>query len=777
MAKSAQQKIHADFSGGYITDGNILSYPDNAASEMINFNVKDNGSLHKRLGLAYDSSTFRTMPDPIDGVIPAVNVFKWENAGGSDISLAVVQVGNRLDFYFLAESGITENNPAAASIIIGPTPESKIANSALVYSNKIYMAAGGGRLFIAGKFIRPAYLTYEYKKEGLSTIEYQHIDIKIRDFEVWKEGETNVFLDSVAGEVRQGRMSAYHQYNLYNQGWPDRRDITPFTDVGEAPTTVSSEDNPDTGVEEAEPAAYTKLQKLFFPSTADTIHAYQAGDGDTVSKQQAFSPWRMVNDYSAFSKAGRGHSILDCFIRVRSGRSSDDLVATEEVRTEYRPEAVAFYAGRVWYAGTQGEGFLNEIYFSQIFNNALNKVGNCHQEADPTAEVINELVASDGGVISIPEMGKVLKMIEFRSSLLIFTTKGIWAISGDGEISTFSATSFSVTKISDIAAINSDSISVAKDSIFYAGVSSLLRLGVDERGNIGVADISSTKVKTYYQSLSLGQKALAFVVYDEGQSRVYLHHPSAIDEDNLTIDPINDKVLYYDVDLDCFGKYSIETGDVNDVSDGLQVSLSTSLLQVLDVVASGDSVVVGTDNVSITNRRTIVDKSSAKLLILNREEPNTYIFASYEDREFKDFGNYFNCALESGFDSLGDLIGDDKRAPITSFNFERTEDGYILNPEDPEGIELILDKPSSCLLSYKWDWGETPFSNEAQAYKFLRNYIPEALGDTFKYDRGVITTKLRIRGRGTSLGFHIRDEDGKDLRLLGYSVVYVGDAA
>ena len=60
------------------------------------------------------------------------------------------------------------------------------------------------------------------------------------------------------------------------------------------------------------------------------------------------------------------------------------------------PSTSAFFSGRVWYAGTNANGYESKIYFSQIIENK-HQLGNCYQAADPTSQTSNALVADDGG--------------------------------------------------------------------------------------------------------------------------------------------------------------------------------------------------------------------------------------------------------------------------------------------------------------------------------------------------------------------------------------------
>ena len=742
MARQSQEKIYANFSGGFVTEGNILSYPENAASEFFNFDLKQNGSISRRLGLTVESTVPVSLPAS-ESVNPAAsNIFKWSNVNGDpDLSIMVVQVGRRLDFFTLLEEDIT-SQVAAPSVFLTPSFGSVLSN---VYDNDLSAASGAGVIFIAGRHIDPSYLKYD---EFAGTVSVTPIDIEIRDFKVWKEGEFTGDI-SLAGEVRQSSMSGYHQYNLFNQGWPDVRDAEPFNDVGEAFAQVAVDDEPSHGSVQLKPALDTFNTLGFFPTTADAFHTYQTGGGTSIRTQTSYQPFNLINAYQGNTKAGRGHSILKAFNRIREGKSNTNLLASETELTLSRPESVAFYAGRVWYAGTRGDGFSSEVYFSQILENKLERAGKCLQEADPTAEIINELVATDGGVLSIEEMGQVYSMQQFGTSLVFMTSQGVWSVSGEGEDSSFTATGFSIRKVSDKESVSNNAIVKAKDSLLYLGKSAIYALSQNELGILQAQDISSGKIKTFFQALSTAQKTFGFSVYDEGNDRVYWYYPSEVDILTNPI-PIVDKALFLDLPLQAFGKYELSTGSASLLRGGLSVDINTVISSSNNMQIAGVDMVINGVQVAEDNNQTIPDRSSVKLFT---QVASDYVFADFRVESFTDFGTSYNSELETGFDSLGDVMRAAKKGPRAVFHMER----------DGDSVAGVYDNNSGALVSYSWDWVDSVYGNVFQAYR-----VPTATED----QGSVSTSKTRLKGKGTSLGFKIESELGKPLNLLGYGILF-----
>lgn len=117
--------------------------------------------------------------------------------------------------------------------------------------------------------------------------------------------------------------------------------------------------------------------------------------------------------------------------------------------TTRRPSVCAFYAGRAWYGGLDEAPFSNNLYFSQIVERD-SQYGKCYQQNDPTSEYFSDLLPSDGGVVRIPEMGKVKKLFVYENVLFVFATNGVWTVRGSGAIG-FTATDYVVRKLSSHA--------------------------------------------------------------------------------------------------------------------------------------------------------------------------------------------------------------------------------------------------------------------------------------------------------------------------------------
>lgn len=801
MPQSSASKPYTNFVAGLVTEANELSHPENAAIDMVNLDLQEDGSLTRRAGLAFDSSVEEQFPALGTSLFNiATNVFKWEAVNGDpSLNIAMIQIGDELSFHYIADNRVTGDTPAADPITLSNTVRTSSSTAILRKSTDVQAVSGGGRLYVVGKYIDPFVLTFTKPAVALEkgTVAKTVLNLKIRDFKIVGEGEyfnetdvetSSTFKFSVAGEKRQNFLTGAMTYNLANQGWPSidyyNEDDDPlFEYVADIKANVSTTKDPNSSVAEEYPITYTREEVGFFPTIYDSFHEYQSGGGDTVEKQTAYSPWWLVNDYTGNTPAPRGHLIREAFYisRKANGLSWDlgQLTPTyneykalfQEETAQTRPEAVAFYAGRVWYAGLQGDQYTNNVYYSQVIGDDLVKASKCYQEADPTAENINELVATDGGVFNLEEVGKIYRMAPIGPSLAIIADNGVWVISGDGEFSSFSATSFSVRKITDQGAINEKTVVFAKDAMYYWGETALYRILIGQQGALVAQDLSSSSIKSLYQQTSGFGKQYAFSVFDEGANKILWFYQDLEDQTGYEsfLNKAFNKVLYFDISLGAYGKYELGITQSTFPVGAISAESSSSLTIVENVTQDGEVVVDSLgDPVTIESQAYVRDISSIKIMTVQKSGDNlSYRFSSFSNiLNFTDWNNTTDCYVETGFDSIGDIIGKSKKAPIVQVHMRRTEDGFEL-----DGEEYVYSKPSGCLMSYKWDWGET-YTGQMQVYKLIRNYVPEDGLDQFDYNRSVVTSRNRIRGRGVSLGLRFDAEAGKDMKLLGYGIVY-----
>lgn len=772
MARTALQKVYADFRQGFVTVANPLAYPEGSLKDIVNFDIQDNGTLRLRPGLRQETSTTVDTGETLASINnKALSVHVWDNVNNQgNQKIAVVQVGSNLYFYNMLDSGIDLDNPINVSgEAVGDPYDMGLSSSGEQIG--ISTASGSGWLFVAHPDKKPFVL----KKEG-SLITDSNITIRIRDLSVW-EGRT----ETETGFVRSSYLYPQHEYNLKNAGWPDGCLVSDAPDVG-------------ANVLFADPLSYTNNRVGFYPPISVPFYAARNGGGQYVDEITAYSPWRIRNDFWGKSPIPRGKFIVNAESWTRDGKGASFLTAdplSNNLRRTYtwtqKPTSIEFYSGRVWYAGAKGYqestsfapsygksddmDVSNTIYYSQQVDDNLNRVGKCYQENDPTAEDINQLLATDGGTLSIRGAGEILDMKTFGTALIVFTTEGLWSISGI-DTNSFKADSFSVNKISNIGPSSKATISATNNNIYYIANDAIYVLTVDDvTGSPVPQDITSPKIKDFYNEIPYKNKEKARAFFDTANRNLYVFYSDVVSPETDTNNINYNRCLIFNQDLGSFYKYQIAL-DSHYIVDGFfyikdqVVTLTDAVVSDADIVVSdGDPVVLETSysTAALNNVQllTIVDDGTAK-----------FTFSSFTDLENReDWGNAYTGYVEFGFDTAGDIMRDSIKAPVLISHMERTEDGFEVNPQDPEGQELILANSSGCLLSYGWDWASS-YKNPIQIYRFHRNYVPSGTDDPFNYGVDVITTRNRIRGKGHSLGVRLDSEAGKDCRVLGIGILY-----
>jgi hypothetical protein len=96
-----------------------------------------------------------------------------------------------------------------------------------------------------------------------------------------------------------------------------------------------------------------------------------------------------------------------------------------------------------------------------------------------------------------------------------------------------------------------------------------------------------------------------------------------------------------------------------------------------------------------------------------------------------------------------------------------TEEGWFNTGVGYEPINT-----SGLLVSSYWDFSTSASSVAQQAYRYKQTPVVNPADLTeFGYPNTVITSRLKLRGRGRSVRLRFDSEQGKDFVLVGYGVV------
>ena len=565
----------------------------------------------------------------------------------------------------------------------------------------------------------------------------------------------------MATDTRPVTLTSIHNYNLRNQGWP--RTLS----------CIGREDG-DTDPVQTDPVTYTRAKVGFYPSDADIVHSAKTANAEKPESVGTYSPWVLRQALFGNSPSGKGHFIINAFNRNRQAVSDIDGIYDPEIDKDVdRPVSVAFYSGRIWYLMPDGR-----VYFTQTLT-TLAKANKCYQDADPTAEDINELVATDGGKIDVTGISQGLKLIPIRAEMSILADNGVWSISGSGEEG-FTATNQEIRNVTDVGAIGTETVVEAEGTIFYWSEGGIYVLVPDEvTGQLTAQNITQTTIQTLYLSIPEVAKINARGFYDKKSKKIIWFYNDTAGYDGVTFKNKYNRALLFDTVLNAFYTYTMDSsGNFPFVSSMVQKKAGTFSSSEEDVT---DSAVTVTDGgVTVTATITIKSTADIKLKMLTFSETSTdtwqYTFSEFRDETMVDWKNFdtvgvsYNSFAETGHDIVGDLISDKEANSVYTF-FARTEQNIISN-----GMAgLAFDFPSSCLLQGKWQWSDNElsgrWSESKEAYRLKRHYIPDGTG-VFNYGFEVIQTINQIRGHGRALSLRFDSTAGKDFHLLGWAIPY-----
>lgn len=542
------------FTGGLNTDATELTSPENSSIDELNFDLLKEGTRRRRRGMDLETASVTTLTT--DGPTMFIGNHRWESvAKRGGLNFEVIQTGSILRFYTASISPLVSGEKA----FVVNLDDFKAPLASRTDLTGVSVASGKGVLFVTGENITPFYISYDPITDTISTTV---INLKVRDLQQ---------LDTTDPELTSGTLTPQRRYDLLNQGWYQTNVIIGSSTKIIKITTNSS--NPNTSIP-GYPGAILDGYIESFGENPPKIKPWWTGKGTVtadihINVPGIFNDIRETREVDAFSKdafdlffggntvAPLGHYIVDPFYKDRETISGvNGLDAEVESR---RPNAVAFFGGRAIY------GLNNTIYFSQVILDDLTAAERCYQDADPTAEDSIGLVPSDGGVITIPDMGDIIRMVVVEGALLIFADNGIWTIyspQGRG----FSATDFTADFVTNLHATGYHSIVDVEGYPFYWGEKGIYAVQtVPDRISYQIVDITEKKIKNYYDDISPLAKQYAKGAYDLVNRRViWLWKTSPDDNENRFL---YDRVLNYSLTFDAFFPYSVAIHEAGDGSD------------------------------------------------------------------------------------------------------------------------------------------------------------------------------------------------------------------
>jgi hypothetical protein len=594
----------------------------------------------------------------------------------------------------------------------------EVAGSVGAANVKCQFASLKGALIVASPAIETIYIERDNITEVLSV---NLISFKIRDFE-WQGTKADYSTGIATGSITDVR-----KYDTYNSGWVDTKGAAALA------TYI---------------AAKTEYPPLNLPWYA----------GKDASGDFSVTEWEKI--YSGTSLIGNGHYILNFFSKDRTTASGIAGLPTEIETSRFK--SVAAFAGRVFYAGLESSKNSGSILFSPLIDN-LGDLGLCYQINDPTSEDISDLLDTDGGRIIIPDAVNIKYLYAYGANLYVFADNGVWSINGVDNV--FRATEYSIQSISSVGILSAETFVEAEGIPFWWSKFGIHALTFDQVSGLAKEEnISVGTIQTFWDDISQDSKSRVTALYDRINKEIYWTYP---EDGETNVNKFN-KFLILDTVLQAFYPWTVSDEATNtDYIMGFSFYSGFGSDQlILDVVSGADDVISNSDDVISTQYTDYITGDPAIVLLIRDGATGKVTMGTFSSNTYLDWGttNYSSYA-EAGYDFKGDLFYQ-KTSPYVITYMRTTETGWT--GDEIAGYEPI--NPSSLFVSSFWDFKSTPSSVAQQAYRFKTMPVVGDL-NTWDYPSSVISTRLKLRGKGRSTRLRFESEQGKDFILLGYGVI------
>lgn len=722
--RQLSQKVVNTFVRGLVTERGELTFPPDASVDELNCDLRREGFRRRREAVAIETSnslsTFTTATSDLiwNGT--------WLNVGGvNDKEYEVVQVGAKLYFYDKVDAPFSGSEVTGQNVDLSAF---EFAGSEGVSNFRCQFASLNGLCVVANPAMDTVFLKEDQTTGNITATK---IDIFTRDFLYLSDRQElleELSPDSAADEKRK--------YDTYNSGWVGEKGDAALNSY------IASE------------GAYPALNLPWF-SGKDAN-----GDFNVVN-------WNQIQAGSTLM--GNGHFILDFFNKNRNKKGLTTIAPDTEPS---RFQTVAAFSGRIFYAGLRSSLNSGTILFSRQLDALSNStsvdssgLGECYQVNDPTSEELSDVLDTDGGSIRIQEAYNIRKLHVFNNSLFIFAENGVWQIKGIDDV--FRATSFSVAKLTGVGIDGEQSFCSANGIPFWWSEFGIHTIGFDQQSfQAAENNISIDTIQTFFDAIDLDKRREVISKYDPINQRIFWLYPS----DGETVKSKYNKVLVLDIPLQAFYPWTIsdQESDTNYVVGMIYYTGIGSTQETFDVFSSGDDVTTSAGDDVVSDQVGGFDTGSPAIVLLVRDgATGSLTMAQFNGEDFLDWGdtNYSSFA-EAGHDFMGAMTLK-KNVLVLDVKCRVTETGFT--GDETDGYEAI--RPSSVIVKSFWDFATTA-ANSQQGYR-LKGPIVVDSNDlaTFPYPETVVSTKLKIRGKGESVRLRFESEQGKDFVLLGFGYV------
>lgn len=753
--KSSRAEVNL-FNAGINTEASPLNFPPTATKDEQNFELNKNGTRERRLGIDYEANhaLFNTGLTSTQYSTKSNNTFKWDGAGGSTANaFIVVQLGQSLHIFDAQVDSISGTG------FLGTVTATEFPENV-----KYSFAAVDGILNVVSGEEEVFQVSYN---EGTGTFSTSYDRIKVRDLwgvQVTSESyETDPMYRGVV-EVKE------HIYNLRNQSWaiPRRRSGVmrdPIFDY------------------------FDRIDK--FPSNSESIWTGMTFSGNSDPPSEIFLPTLMRERLGADISSARGFFVIDLLRRGNSRLSEYSKNQTNNVELVYNvstlpedvtiggPTTITEFAGRVWFAGFGGKvtngdarspNLSSFLCFSQLVNSKADAL-KCYQAGDPTSRETSDIIDTDGGFIRISGANKIVSLRAIGKDLIVLADNGVWQVTGSSDEG-FTATKYSVTRITTYGCVSPYSVVSVGDSVFYWSDDGIYALQRDQFGSLIANNLTQDTIQTLYEDIDTSEKAKVVSIFDPFDRKVrWLYNTDEVIGNNNFVSELVLNTLTGAFTKNKIFNLASNTPEVIGLVLTDPFKRGTSIDT---VVVGADTVQVLADNVIVTSTIRTTGTVSVKYLTVVLDTTVKLTFSQYRNLEFKDWKTANGVGVDAFAYMLTGAVtaGDSsvhKQTPVLVMHMFRTEF---------TATNGVPNNQSGCRVRTQWDWASSTASGKwsplFQAYRYRRPFF--VTGPTYDNGFETVVTRNKVRGRGRAFSVYLETEPGKDCRIIGWNLSLNGNA-
>lgn len=392
-----------------------------------------------------------------------------------------------------------------------------------------------------------------------------------------------------------------------------------------------------------------------------------------------------------------------------------------------RPACVEWFASRAWYSGVAANGLSNNLYFSQVIEKP-DQYGRCYQLNDPTSEALRDILPTDGGLIKIPEIGKIARLFAYQTALIVFASNGVWIVRGENGI--FTPTNFNVRKISSLGTQSPLSFVDVRGIPCWWGEDGILQIEYNPQfDSFSVVNLTDSTIRSFFLDIPANQRNKAKGVYDSRESIVYWLYD---DSDEIAEDDADTNGFSYKKAL-CLNTlsgafYPLEFFDANTIA-------------IKGIIFSVDSVGTSDPKIKFTTSHKIDDTTSR------------LYYCDLKDDVYSDYTNY---AVETA-NTLN--TGNYESSFITGYK----TDGELLRFVQPNYVSVFLEQEdgASCYMRGVFD-----FSNSGNSGKWSS---AQQIYNNTATNKDVNYKRLKVRGKGRSIQLKFFSSEDSPFTIIGWS--------